>query len=118
MDEEGDNRGNVSINMRDNYGNVFAGNTFNVQRLEELGLAAGSNPRVNAQKLKLYDVLLADFSLQELGELSLRLGVDFELFGTGGKADRARLMVEYLDDHDQLDALEARVRELRPAAFE
>lgn len=113
-DHEG--RSNISISVGgDNTGSISAGNTYN--SLDEAGLRPELDPQTAAQKLRLFNVLAAKFSADELRELCLELGLDYDDLAGDGKRSKALALVEFQTRRDQLPALEERLRVLRPAAF-
>ena len=70
----------------------------------------------NNNVTELYQLLVAQFSVEELQDLCFRLGVDYESLPPVGKTTKARELVLFMQRRGRLDELEAKVSELRQAA--
>lgn len=55
--------------------------------------------------VEIHQILVDRFSLEELKTLCFEIGVEFDDLEGGGKRDKARELIRYLDRRDQLDAL-------------
>lgn len=70
------------------------------------------------QILKLREILLNEFSEEELAAFSAELGLDYAALPGEGQFGKTREMFLILREQDRLQALKARLRDLRPAAYE
>lgn len=67
---------------------------------------------------KLRELLLNEFSEEELNALCVSLGIDYDKLAGTGTFGKSRALIDTAKSQDKLRALQAKVRELRPAAYE
>ena len=70
------------------------------------------------QILKLREILLNEFSEEELAAFSAELGLNYAALPGEGQFGKTREMFLILREQDRLQALKSRLRDLRPAAYE
>ncbi|MCL5995688.1 MAG: hypothetical protein M1546_06490 [Chloroflexi bacterium] len=80
----------------------------------KLRTARVSAPSVNPGQLRLYENLVAYFSMSELQELCFALSIDDENLPGLAKADKARELVLYCERHNRVGELKAMCRARRP----
>lgn len=70
------------------------------------------------QTLKLREILLNEFSEEELASFAAELGLDYATLPGEGQFGKTREMFMILREQDRLQALKSRLRALRPAAYD
>jgi hypothetical protein len=67
---------------------------------------------------KLRELLLNEFSEEELSALCASLDIDYDRLAGTGTFGKSRALIDTVKSQDKMRALQAKVRELRPAAYE
>ncbi len=67
---------------------------------------------------KLRELLLNEFSEEELNTLCASLGIDYDKLAGTGTFGKTRALIDTAKSQDKMRALQAKVRELRPVAYE
>lgn len=67
---------------------------------------------------KLREILLNEFSEEELKALSASIDIDYDKLSGTGTFGKTRALIDTVKSQDKMRNLQARVRELRPAAYE
>ena len=78
-----------------------------------------TSPSMNDEQiLKLREILLNEFSEEELAAFTAELGLDYATLPGEGQFGKTREIFLVLREQDRLQALKSRLRALRPAAYE
>jgi len=72
---------------------------------------------MDTDKLKLYEFILAHYSLSELKDLCFYLGVVYDDLDGAARKDKARELVEYMARRGRLDDLRAMLSQKRPERY-
>ncbi len=69
---------------------------------------------LNEEQTKLHTLLIGHFNEGELRTLCFKLGVEYEDLPPGGRSDKARELITYMERHGRLQALISACQETRP----